>query len=62
MNGPLFVPSVFSKALALILIITFAGLIGVILLDGSISTLDLCGTLISSFIVAYIAHLVIYYS
>ena len=61
MNGPLFVPGVFSKALAVILLVTFTGLIGVILLNGSLSTLDLCGTVISTFIVAYIVHLWMYY-
>jgi len=62
MNEPLFVPNVFSKVLAWTLIITGVGLAGIILLFGSISALDLCGTLVSAVIIAYIIHLLIYYS
>ena len=62
MNGPLFVPNVFSKALAWALIIVVTGLIGVILVNGTISALDVWGTLVDTVIVAYIAHLWVYYS
>jgi hypothetical protein len=61
MNEPLFVPNVFSKVLAWTLIITGAGLVGIILLFGHISTLDLYGTLVSAVIIAYIIHLIICY-
>ena len=61
MNQPIFIASVFFKVLAWTLIIAVAGLIGVILIFGHISTLDLFGALICAIIVAYIAHLWIYY-
>ena len=61
MNEPLFAPNVFSKVLAWTLIIAGAGLVGIILLFGPISKLDLCGTLVSAVIVAYIVHLCVYY-
>jgi uncharacterized membrane protein YjjB (DUF3815 family) len=61
MNRPIFIASVFIKVLAWTLIIAVAGLVGAILIFGHISTLDLFGTLISAVIIAYIAHLWIYY-
>ena len=61
MNEPLFIPNVFSKVLAWTLIITGASLVGIILLFGHISTLDLYGTLVSAVIIAYIIHLIICY-
>jgi len=61
MAEPLFIAPIFSKVLAVVLLIAAAGLTAVGLLQGSISTLDIGGTLLSSVIVAYIVHLWIYY-
>lgn len=61
MNEPLFIPSLFSKVLAAIMAIVIAGLVIVGLLQGTISTLDIAGTLVSAVIVAYIVHLWVYY-
>ncbi len=61
MAEPIFIPSVFFKVLAVAFPIAVAGIVGVILVAGSITTLDLAGTLISMIIVAYIVHLWIYY-
>jgi len=38
-----------------------AGITGIILLNGTINALDLLGTLVNTFIVAYIVHLWVYY-
>jgi hypothetical protein len=61
MGQPIFIPSVFFKVLAVAFIIAIAGIVGVVLIAGSITTLDLGGTLISMIIIAYIVHLWIYY-
>jgi membrane protein implicated in regulation of membrane protease activity len=61
MGEPIFIPSVFFKVLAVAFLIAVAGIVGVILIAGSITTLDLGGTLISMIIIAYIVHLWIYY-
>ncbi len=61
MNQPVFIASVFFKVLAWALIIAVAGLVGVIVIFGHVTTLDLFGTLISAAIIAYIVHLWIYY-
>jgi len=61
MAQPVFIPSVFSKVLAAVLLVAIGGLTTIGLLQGSISTLDIAGTLVSSVIVAYIIHLWIYY-
>jgi len=61
MNRPLFVADIFSKALAWTLLVIGTGLVGIILLFGTISNLDLCGTLVSGVIIAYIVHLWICY-
>lgn len=58
---PIFIPSVFFKVLAVAFIIAIAGILGVVIVAGSITTLDLAGTLISMIIIAYIVHLWIYY-
>ena len=61
MGDPIFIPSVFFKVLAVAFLIAVAGIVGVVLIAGSITTLDLGGTLISMIIIAYIVHLWIYY-
>ena len=61
MNNPIFIPSLFSKVIAVIMAITILGLLAVIMIAGHITTLDLAGTLISAVIIAYILHLWIYY-
>ncbi len=61
MGEPIFIPSVFFKVLAVAFLVTIAGITGVVLVAGSITTLDLGGTLISMIIIAYIVHLWIYY-
>jgi len=59
---PIFIASVFFKVVGWALIVAVAVLVGIIIILGHITTLDLCGTLISAVIVAYIVHLWIYYS
>jgi len=59
---PIFIASVFFKVVAWALIVAVVVLVGIIVIFGHITTLDLCGTLISAVIVAYIVHLWIYYS
>jgi hypothetical protein len=61
MNRPIFIPPLFFKVLAVLFLITIAGVTGVVLIAGSITTLDLAGTFISMIIIAYIVHLWIYY-
>jgi membrane protein implicated in regulation of membrane protease activity len=61
MGEPIFIPSVFFKVLAVAFLIAIAVIVGVVLVAGSITTLDLAGTLISMIIIAYIVHLWIYY-
>ncbi len=61
MGQPIFIPSVFFKVLAVAFLVAIAGIVGVVLIAGSITTLDLGGILISMIIVAYIIHLWIYY-
>jgi hypothetical protein len=61
MGEPLFIPSVFSKVLAVVLLIAIAGLAAVGIIQGEISTLDIGGTLVSAVIIAYIVHLWIFY-
>lgn len=61
MNRPIFIPPLFFKVLAVLFLITIAGITGVVLIAGSITTLDLAGTFISMIIIAYIVHLWIYY-
>ena len=51
MGEPIFIPSVFFKVLAVAFLIAIAGIVGVVLIAGSITTLDLGGTLISMIIV-----------
>ena len=61
MQEPTFIPSLFSKVLAVILVIAIAGLFGAVLIYGFVTKLDLGGTLICAVIIAYIVHLWIYY-
>lgn len=61
MGEPLFIPSLFSKVLALVMLVVIAGLIAVGMIQGSITTIDIAGTLVSAVIVAYIIHLWVYY-
>jgi len=61
MDNPLFIPSVFSKVLAVVLLIAVAGLVTVGMIQGSVTALDIGGTLVSAIIVAYIVHLWVYY-
>ena len=61
MNRPLFVADIFSKALAWTLLVIGIGLVGIILFFGTISTLDLCSSLVSGVIIAYIVPLWICY-
>ena len=61
MGQPIFIPSVFFKVLAVAFLIAVAGIVGVVLIAGSITTVDLAGILISMIIIAYIVHLWIYY-
>lgn len=58
---PIFIASLFIKVLAWALIIAVAGLVGVVLIYGHITTLDMFGTLVSAAIIAYIVHLWIYH-
>ncbi len=58
---PIFIGSLFLKVLAWVEIIAVAMLVAVIMIFGRITTLDMFGTLISAAIIAYIAHLWIYY-
>ncbi len=62
MGDPIFIPSVFFKVLAVAFLVAIAVIVGVVLVAGSITTLDLAGILISMIIIAYIVHLWIYYS
>ena len=59
---PVFIASVFFRVVGWALIVAVAVLVGVIVIFGHITTLDLFGTLISAVIIAYIVHLWIYYS
>lgn len=61
MGEPLFIPSLFTKVLAVTMLVVIIGLTAVGIIHGSISTLDIAGTLVSAVIVAYIIHLWIYY-
>jgi hypothetical protein len=61
MKNPIFIPSLFSKVAAVIMALTIVGLVGVVIVAGHITTLDLAGTLICAVIIAYIVHLWIYY-
>ncbi len=61
MGEPIFIPSVFFKVLAVAFLVAIAVIVGVVLVAGSITTLDLGGTVISMIIIAYIVHLWIYY-
>ena len=57
LGSPLFVRDLFLKTLAGTLALAIAGLAVAIWLFGSVSSLDLAGTLVCAVIVAYIAHL-----
>jgi putative flippase GtrA len=61
MNNPIFIPSLFSKVIAVILALAIAVILAVVLIAGEITTLDLAGTLICAVIISYIVHLWIYY-
>ena len=61
MGEPIFIPSVFFRVLAVAFAVAVVGIVGVVLIAGSITTLDLAGTLVSMIIIAYIVHLWIYY-
>ena len=61
MKDPIFIPSLFSKVLAVILAIAIAGILISVMIYGHITKLDLGGTLICAVIVAYIVHIWIYY-
>ncbi len=61
MNEPLFIPSLFTKVLAAIMAVVIAGMVIVGMMQGTISTLDIAGTLVSAVIVAYIVHLWVFY-
>ncbi|UCC80512.1 MAG: hypothetical protein JSW64_03885 [Candidatus Zixiibacteriota bacterium] len=61
MNNPIFIPSLFSKVIAVIMVLAILLILAVVLVAGHITTLDLAGTLISAVIIAYIIHLWIYY-
>jgi hypothetical protein len=56
---PLFAAKIFAKALAVTLSLFLAGLATFTRLSGSIGAIDVCGALLCSLIVAYIAHLLI---
>ena len=57
----IFIVPVFIKVLAWCLIIATAGLAGVIVISGHITTLDMIGTLMGAVIIAYIIHLWLFY-
>ena len=61
MRNPIFIPSLFSKVIAVTLALAIAIILAVVLIAGHITTLDLAGTLICAVIIAYIVHLWIYY-
>ncbi|MCD6161346.1 MAG: hypothetical protein J7K40_02910 [candidate division Zixibacteria bacterium] len=61
-QSPIFIAPVFIKTASWAIIIAVAVLVGVILVNGHITTLDMFGTLITAVIIAYIVHLWIYYS
>ncbi len=61
MGEPIFITSVFFRVLAVAFLVAIAVIVGVVLVAGSNTTLDLGGTLISMIIIAYIVHLWIYY-
>jgi len=61
MKDPIFIPSLFSKVIAVIMALAILIILAVVLIAGHITTLDLAGTLISAAIIAYIIHLWIYY-
>ncbi|GEM_PF-2045841 len=61
MREPIFIPSIFSKVLAVILVISFVGILVSVWVYDHITKLDLGGTLICAVIIAYIVHLWIYY-
>jgi hypothetical protein len=61
MQEPIFIPSLFSKVLAVILAVSFVGILVSIWIYGHITKLDLAGTLICAVIISYIVHLWIYY-
>ena len=54
---PVFVPALFAKVLAVTMAVVLAGLVGVSLLFGPMTRVDLAGTLICTPIVAYLVHL-----
>ena len=54
---PLFVPALFAKVLAVTMAGVLAGLVGVSLLFGPMTRVDLVGTLICTPIVAFLVHL-----
>ena len=61
MKDPIFIPSLFSRVIAVIMALAILIILAVVLIAGHITTLDLAGTLISAVIIAYIIHLWIYY-
>lgn len=61
MRDPIFIPSLFSKVIAVTLALAIAIILAVVLIAGHITPLDLGGTLICAVIIAYIIHLWIYY-
>ena len=63
MNDSLFdfVPAVFWKVLAATLTVVMLGWIGAIRIFGELKTVDICGSLISAPIFAYMVHLWVVY-
>ena len=60
-RNPIFIPSLFSKVMACTLVLAAAIILAVALISGSITALDLAGTLICAVIIAYIVHLWIFH-
>ncbi len=54
---PVFVPALFAKVLAVTMAVVLAGLVGISLLLGPMTRVDLVGTLICTPLVAYLVHL-----
>lgn len=57
MSGPLFTPAIYVKALAVTMTLAGIGLVIALAVSGTMAVRDVAGTLLSSAIVAYMAHL-----
>ena len=62
MGGPLFIPEIFWKVLAGTLALAVAGLVIAYAVFGSLPLRDVIGTLISATILAYMAHLWVWFA